>query len=102
MKRMMATAMAMLVVAGFLSTESAEARTFTQAHFLTVQSTVPPVPIATVCDVNGVDYQVDYGNRVWAVNAYGYWLVIGRIVITPYGTTVAIRLDGRQFPAACQ
>jgi hypothetical protein len=102
MKRLIAVAVAMFVVAGCLSTESAEARTFTPAHFLTVQYGVPPVPVMTVCYVNGVNYQVDYGYRIWAVNTYGGWVIIGRIVIEPNGAIIAVRLDGLRFAALCQ
>jgi hypothetical protein len=51
--------------------------------------------------VNGVDYQVDYGYRIWAVNYAGAWFVIGRIVNTPYGT-IAARTDGTRYTAMCQ
>ncbi len=102
MKRLIGVAISMLVIAGILSAQQADARTFTEAHFLTVQYGVPPVPVMTTCFVNGVNYEVDYGYRIWAVNTYGGWVIIGRIVIQPNGTTIAVRLDGVQFAAACQ
>lgn len=64
------------------------------------QYSVPPVPVMTVCNVNGVDYQVDYSYRIWGINAIGNWFVIGRIVNTAYGT-IAIRTDGVRYPATC-
>lgn len=70
-------------------------------HYQTVQYALPPVPVMTVCNVNGVDYQVDYSYRIWGVSAFGRWFVIGRIVNTPNGT-VAVRNDGLQFPASCE
>jgi hypothetical protein len=66
-----------------------------------VQYSVPPVPVMTVCEVNGVDYQVDFGYRIWAVNGVGGWFVIGRIQTTPLGL-IAVRIDGTQYPAVCE
>lgn len=100
MKRLIAVATVMLVVAGFLSTERAEARTMAPAHFVTVQYLVPPVPVMTVCYVNGVNYQVDYQSRIWTLGPGG-WFIIGRIAVLADGTTIAIRTDGLRFPAAC-
>jgi curli biogenesis system outer membrane secretion channel CsgG len=70
------------------------------AHYQTAQYAVPPSPVMTVCNVNGVDYQIDYSNRIWAINSFGNWFVLGRIVNTPNGT-LAIRTDGARFPASC-
>jgi hypothetical protein len=93
-------AIALLAVAGSLPTKSASAQRPNTAHYQSIQYTVPPVPIMGVCNVNGVDYQVDYNHRIWAVNAYGNWFVIGRIVSNAYGT-IAIRNDGTRYPASC-
>jgi hypothetical protein len=99
MKRMIA--IALFVVAGFIATGNATAETSQQGHLQTIQYSVPPVPVMTVCEVNGVDYQVDYNYRIWAVNGYGRWFVIGRITTTPTGA-IAIRNDGARYPAACE
>lgn len=99
MKRMMA--IALLGVAGFLLTKGAPAQEFGQAHMQLVQYSGPPVSVMTMCYVNGVNYPVDYSSRIWGVNGYGTWFVIGRIVNNGYGT-VAVRNDGMQFPATCQ
>jgi hypothetical protein len=99
MKRIIA--IALVTAAGFFATGSSEAQTAQHGHYQTVQYAVPPVPVMTVCEVNGVDYQIDYGYRIWGVNAYGRWFVIGRIVTTPSGP-IAIRNDGVRYPAVCQ
>jgi hypothetical protein len=70
------------------------------AHYQTAQYALPPVPLMTVCNVNGVDYQVDSSYRIWGINAVGNWFVIGRIVNTAYGA-IAIRTDGVRYPATC-
>jgi hypothetical protein len=44
-----------------MAKKEASAQTVQQAHLETVQYSVPPVPAMTVCEVNGVDYQVDSG-----------------------------------------
>jgi hypothetical protein len=97
MKSMIAAAM--FSVAGLLLTASASAQT-PQAHYQTVQASVPPVPVMTVCYVNGVNYPVDYSYRIWGTNAAGVWVVIGKINMTPNGP-VAVGL-GQAYPAACQ
>lgn len=99
MKRMIA--IALFAVAGLIATGSAAAETPQQGHYQTIQHSVPPVPVMTVCEVNGVNYPVDYTYRIWAVNGYGGWFVIGRIVTTPTGP-IAIRDDGVRYPAACE
>lgn len=99
MKRMIA--IALFAVASFIATGRAAAETPQQGHYQTIQYSVPPVPVMTVCLVNGVDYQVDYNYRIWAVNGYGLWFVIGQITITPDGP-VAVRNDGVSFRAACE
>jgi len=69
------------------------------ARLLTIQYTqdLPPVPVAAVYNVNGVNYPVDYNRRIWGRNAYGVWSVIGFIESTPYGD-VAVS-GGRRYPA---
>jgi hypothetical protein len=51
------------------------------------------------CNVNGVNYPVDYSYRIWGTNAAGVWVVIGSIRITPTGP-VAIGF-GQAYPAIC-
>ena len=92
---------ALFVVAGLIAARNAGAQTLTQGHFQTIQYAVPPVPVMTVCTVNGVDYQIDFNYRIWGVNNFGRWFVIGRIVTMPYGP-IAVRNDGVRFPAVCQ
>lgn len=93
-------ALALFTVVGSLSGGTAPALSSNTAHYKTVQYSVPPVPVMTVCNVNGVDYQVDYSYRIWALNAVGNWFIIGRIVNTSYGT-IAVRNDGVRYPASC-
>jgi hypothetical protein len=93
-------ALVLFAVAGTFSSGAAPSLSTPTAHFQTVQFAVPPVPVMTVCNVNGVDYQVDYSYRIWGINALGNWFVVGRIVNTAYGT-IAIRTDGVRFPATC-
>jgi hypothetical protein len=90
-----------LAIAGFISTKGAAAHSPQEGHYQTVQYAGPPVPVMTICNVNGVDYQVDYGYRIWGVNNIGQWFVIGRIVSTPNGP-IGVRNDGMRFPASCQ
>ena len=98
MQRMVA--IALLAVAGFLSTKGASAQDFGRAHLQLVQYAVPPVSVMTTCYVNGVTYPVDYSSRIWGVNGYGTWFVIGRIITNGYGT-IAVHNDGVQYPATC-
>jgi len=99
MKKMIA--IAVFAVAGILATTTASAQTAPRAHYQTVQYGAPPVAVMTTCFVNGANYQVDFNYRIWDINGYGNWFVIGRIQPTPNGP-VAIRTDGFRFPAACQ
>jgi len=98
MKKIMVFA---LLAVTLMTTEGVSAQRAQQGNYQTVQFTVPPVPVRTVCNVNGVDYPVDFGSRIWGRNAYDQWFVIGRIVATPAGY-VGVRLDGLTFPAFCQ
>ena len=93
-------AFALFTVAGLFSNGQGIQIPDRQAHYEAVQYSAPPVPVMTVCNVNGVNYQVDYDYRIWDVNALGNWFVIGRIVNTAYGT-IAVRRDGTRFPANC-
>jgi|HubBroStandDraft_2_1064218.scaffolds.fasta_scaffold584123_1 hypothetical protein len=99
MKRI--AAFVLLAVTSLTTTQNASAQPGQHPHYQTVQYTVPPVAVRTVCNVNGVDYPVDFGSRIWGRNAYDQWFVIGRIVATPTGY-VGVRLDGVTFPAFCQ
>ncbi len=92
---------ALYAAASILAAGSAVAQRPQQGHYQTIQYSAPPAPVMTVCDVNGVDYQVDFSYRIWAINGYGGWLVIGRIVPTPVGP-IAIRNDGMRFSAVCE
>lgn len=99
MKRILAVALFM--VGSLASLKAISAQRPRSGHYEAIQYGVPPAPVMTVCEVNGVDYQVDYSYRIWGVNGYGQWLVIGRIAVTPNGP-IAIRLDGVRYPAVCQ
>ena len=92
-------AIAMLVVAGLLAARSASADNTAQAHFELAQYTAPPVPVMDTCNVNGVNYPVDYSYRIWGTNAAGVWVVIGRVSPTS-GGPVAIGSD-RAYRAIC-
>jgi hypothetical protein len=98
MKRMIA--IALLAVVGFIVTASVTADTPQQAHYQAIQYTVPPVPVMTTCNVNGMYYQVDYTYPIWGLDSLGRWFVLGLIVNTPSGFC-SIRNDGVQFPASC-
>jgi hypothetical protein len=52
------------------------------------------------CYVNGVTYPVDNAFNVWALNAYGNWFIIGRLVNNGNGYFV-VRTDGVTFAASC-
>ena len=93
-------ALALLVVVGTPSGGAAPMFPTPAARVETTQYAVPPVRIMIVCNVNGVDYQVDYSYLIWGVNAFGNWFVIGRIVSTANGM-IAIRADGVRHPATC-
>lgn len=92
---------ALLVAGSLMHTPKASAQVMARDHYQTIQYTVPPVPIRTVCNVNSVAYPVDFGSRIWGRNTYDQWFVIGRILLTPAGY-VAVRIDGVTFPAFCQ
>jgi hypothetical protein len=92
---------ALLVAGSLMQTPKASAKATARGHYQAIQYAAPPVPIHTVCNVNGVAYPVDFGSRIWGRNAYDEWFVIGRIVVTPAGY-IAIRLDGVTFPASCE
>lgn len=94
-------AVALLVAGSLMITQKASAQDPQRGRYQTIQYTLPPVPIRASCDVNSVDYPVDFNSRIWGRNAYDQWFVIGRIVATPVGY-VAVRLDGVTFPAFCQ
>ncbi len=84
-------AIALILVAGALTSMSASAERFNRASLMEVGFAVPPA--AMVCTVNGVDYPVDYNNVIWGTNAYGYWVTLGRIRNYGYGT-VAVTPSG--------
>ncbi len=56
----------------------------------------PPVATHT-CTFNGVAYPVDQYENIWGRNAYGRWVVIGRIVCGPNGC-FAVMADGERIP----
>ncbi len=62
MKRMIA--IGLFAVAGFLAAGIAMAQTPQQGHYQTIQYSGPPAPVMTVCNVHGVDYQIDFGYRI--------------------------------------
>jgi len=90
---------ALLLVAGSLTTKSAAALDVDPAHYQLVQYSLPPVPVMDTCYVNGVNYPVDYSYRIWGTNAAGLWVMIGTINITPAGT-IAVTF-GQSYPAIC-
>ncbi len=101
MKRIFAVLVfAMFAVASFISGKEASAQPARPGHYETVQYAVPPVAVMIVCNVNGVDYPVDFNYRVWGVNGDGTWFVVGRIFATPAGS-VAVANNRLRFSAAC-
>lgn len=91
-------AIALLAAAGFLPAKSASGKQ-PRAHYMTIQSSVPPVPVMEVCYVNGVSYPVDYAYRIWGTTPSGAWLIIGVLRITPTGP-IAVS-GGMFYPASC-
>jgi hypothetical protein len=46
------------------------------------QPETPPVPIMNLCEVNGVDYPIDFNHQIWDRNGCGQWAAIGRVLAT--------------------
>jgi hypothetical protein len=46
------------------------------------QPQTPPVPIMNLCEVNGVDYPIDFNHQIWDRNSCGQWAAIGRVLAT--------------------
>jgi hypothetical protein len=88
-------------LAGLLGSANAQPQFAGTGHLLGIQYSGPPVPVMTTCNVNGVDYQIDFNYRIWGLAGYGQWMVLGEIVRTPTGP-VAVRNDGATFPALCR
>jgi len=65
----------------------------------TVQPQIPPVPVMTLCEVNGVDYPIDFGFRIWDIDGRGQWAVIGRVLATTQGGCCSPSRD--VTPAQC-
>lgn len=63
-----------------------------------MQYSQPPVAVAAIYLVNGVNYPVDYAGGIWPHDAWGAWFVIGHIEHTAYGD-IAVRNDGMRFAA---
>jgi hypothetical protein len=42
----------------------------------------PPVPIMNLCEVNGVDYPIDFNHCIWDRTPCGQWAAIGRVLAT--------------------
>jgi len=99
MKRILA--IALFAVGSLASIKAVSAQQLQQGHYEMAQYGAPPVPVMSICEIKGVGYQVDYNYRIWGVNGYGQWIVLGRIVVTPDGL-IATRLDGARFSATCQ
>jgi hypothetical protein len=96
-------ALTMLAIAGvtLAGTASAEAVQGPDYRRLVQYSAPdsPPVATAAVYLVRGVNYPVDYQMRLWGRNmTTGEWLVIGRILPSPYGD-VAVDSNGNRYPA---
>jgi hypothetical protein len=72
------------------------------ATLITIPNASAQTGVIARCNVNGVIYQEDSNNALWAVNNFGYWFVIGRIVGPAFGYTTAVRTDGVTFQAYCQ
>ncbi len=89
-------AIAMLAAAGFLPARSASAVT-PKAHV--IHYLLPPVAVMMVCNVNGVNYPVDYSSQIWGRNREGSWLIIGQMVYTAYGPVAYSR--GGYYPTTC-
>lgn len=99
MKRIFA--IALFMVGSLVSIKVVSAQRPERGHYKAVQYGAPPVPVMTICEVNRVGYQIDYDYRIWGVNGYGRWSVLGRIVVTPRGL-IATGLDGSRLPATCR
>jgi hypothetical protein len=97
MKRILT--IALFVAASLMLTQKASAQVLQQGHYLTLGYAAQA---QAVCNVNGVDYPVDGFSRIWGRDPVtGMWVVIGRIVATPYGYR-ADGIDGRSYPAFCR
>lgn len=46
------------------------------------QPETPPVPIMNLCEVNGVDYPIDFNHQIWDRSGCGQWAAIGRVLAT--------------------
>ncbi len=89
-----------IIACGLIGTASAQTL-HTPPHLEHVQYVAPGPVFTGSCAVNGVIYGVDAYSLIWGQNVVGDWVVIGRIIATPYGY-FAIDRNGRRFPALCQ
>ena len=92
MKRLfvMTTIVASLLTVQFLHAEP--------IHLSLIDSTVNSEVVVMNCKVNGVTYPVDGFYNVWAVNAYG-WYIIGHLYTT--GNGYAVVSNGITYGADC-
>jgi hypothetical protein len=72
------------------------------ATLITIPNASAQTAVVARCNVNGVIYPEDSNNALWAVNSFGNWFVIGRVVGPAFGYTTAVRTDGLTFQAYCQ
>lgn len=96
MKKLLAIAI-LAAAAGFLPAKSAPALA-PEAHPVTVNYSLPPVAVKTVCTVDGMSLPVDYSNNVW-VSVNDNWYVVGTLYFTSYGP-IAYAM-GHYYTATC-
>jgi hypothetical protein len=92
-------AIALLAAAGFVMAGSAFPKT-PRARVLSIASSAPPVTVMMVCNVNGLNYPVDYAENIWGrLPSTNEWAVVGQLVLTTRGL-MAYR-GGTYYPATC-
>jgi hypothetical protein len=47
-----------------------------------VEAEEPPVAIMGLCEVNGIDYPIDFNFQIWQRKGCGQWAAIGRVLAT--------------------
>jgi hypothetical protein len=92
-------AIALWAAAGFLPPQSASPVP-PPAHVRAIASSGPPVMVMMVCNVNGINYPVDYARNIWGrLPLTEHWAVVGQLVFTTRGI-MACR-GGNYYPATC-
>jgi len=65
-----------------IPTSSAAVCTFADRHSAHLRRTQPPVPMWSLCDVNGVEYPIDHHLHIWDIDHAGNWIQIGQVLAT--------------------